>query len=107
MDRPASAAVMSSFLRYQPTPELGSRPIPPEGPIVRNGPAIAQSCGRFTRCHARSSKSGCTKVTELPQFPAGRPNLRAGSLMNALPVGRIQALITVDDAMLSRPAAVG
>src|ERR1700753_1741202 len=35
MERPRSLAGISSFLRYQPMPQLGSRPMPPYGPSVR------------------------------------------------------------------------
>jgi len=42
-DLPASSAGMSSDFRYQPTPDVGRRPIPPNGPVVKNGPSIAQS----------------------------------------------------------------
>jgi hypothetical protein len=42
------------------TPQLGSRPMPPDGPVVSHGPSIPQSCGSITRRHELSSKSGRT-----------------------------------------------
>ena len=94
MDLPASPAGMSSFLRYQPMPGLGNRPIEPPTPPELNGPSIAQSCGKFTKRQPRSSKPACTYDTLPPGFPSGRTKRFAGSLMNGSPDGRIQGLST-------------
>src|ERR1035437_3261940 len=47
-----------NVFRYQPTPCHGSFPVLPEA-LGLNGPAIAQSCGKRTACHAESSKLNC------------------------------------------------
>jgi len=83
---------MFSFLRYQPTPALGRRPMPPP-PEWMNGPSMAQSCGKFICRHELSSKSGCTYATPSPRFPSGLTNFRDASFMKSLPVGKIHRLI--------------
>src|SRR5580765_3633360 len=93
MDLPESVAGRFSFFRYQPTPAVGRRPMPPP-PERMNGPSMAQSCGKLMGRHELSSNSGCTYATPSPGLPSGRANLRDGSLMKLLAVGRIHALIT-------------
>src|ERR1700677_1889158 len=45
-------------LRYQATPEGKNAPAPPAGLDSSNGPAMLQSCGRFSRCQDASANSG-------------------------------------------------
>ena len=91
---PASSAGIFNFFRYQPTPAarqpahaaaagVGERPF--DGPIVRQIDLAATSCHQNPAAHTRRRRR---------DFPSGRTNLRDGSLMKSLPVGRIHCLMT-------------
>src|SRR3974390_2608635 len=103
-DLPVSCEGIPSRFRYQPTPALGRRPMPPP-PWVVKGPSIAQSWGKLTWRHELSSKAGAAYGTASPGSPLGLTNLREVSFMNSLPVGRIQGLIRVGTAVTACASA--